>query len=290
MGMENSEEGVLELRRNNLPVYIFPEEATRAMAAMCRYKEIRERPRGKVRAFKVRSARAKSIVKGILASGRSELTLVECQSLLACYGIPFAPSKIVTTPAGAIAQSLQFGYPVVLKAVTERFTHKSDVGGVRLDLRNGDEVGLAFMRMQETLGVTVKDMKIMVQKMMTKGKEIIIGMSNDPKFGPLIMFGLGGIYVEIMKDVAFKIHPITEIDAIEMIRAIRGYPLLCGARGEKPVNIDFIVEMLLRTSQLVGDLDDIEEMDLNPLIVSENPSECCVVDARISLRPPEKAR
>ncbi|MFC2172927.1 acetate--CoA ligase family protein [Acidobacteriota bacterium] len=284
MGKENSEEGVKELRRNKLPVYIFPEEAARAMAAMCKYREIREKPRGKQANYKVNTAKARSIIKKVQREKRRDLSLLECQALLECYGIPFAPSKIVATPAEAIAQSLQYGYPVVLKAISERLSHKSDVGGVRLDLRNGDEVGLAFMEMKETLGVTVKDMKIMAQKMMTSGKEVIIGMSNDPKFGPLIMFGLGGIYVEIMKDVAFKIHPITKTDAQEMIESIKGFPLLRGARGEKPVNIDLIAEMLLRVSQLAGDIHEIDEMDLNPLMVTEERSECCVVDVRIRIK------
>jgi acetyltransferase len=192
---------------------------------------------------------------------------------------------MVSSAAAAIAAAQEVGYPVVLKVASERISHKTDVGGVKVDLRNADEVGAAYRELVGRLRRQDPHLRVTVQKLVPGGREVILGMTRDPQFGPLLMFGLGGVFVEVMRDVAVRIHPLTDAAARGMIRQIRGFPLLAGARGEKAVDLRFLEEMLLRLSQLVADLeDDLSELDLNPFIVTADAGDSFVVDARITLR------
>ncbi len=285
MGKQRSDEAIEELKKNKIPVYAFPEDAALAFAAMNRYRLFTQRPAGKIVTFKVRKAMAGSIIQNALRDKRDQLLEWEVEELLKCYGFPIASSKIVNSAAQAIEYSLEIGYPVVLKAISERFSHKTEIGGVRLDLRNADEVGFAYRGIVEELHRKDRSLKIKVQKMIKGGKEVILGVTHDIQFGPIMMFGLGGIYVEIMKDVSTRIHPITDVDANEMISSVRSYPLLRGVRGDKGVNIHLIKQSLLRLSQLISDYQEIKEVDINPFIVSESKRECQIVDARIFLHP-----
>jgi acetyltransferase len=285
MGKERSREGVQELRDRQVPVYQFPEEAASAMSAMVRYRALRDAPPGREVAFEVGRGTARTAIRAARRSGRLDLSPEEVRTLLEAYGFPLAPCRIVSSAAEAIAAAQEVGYPVVLKVASERISHKSDVGGVKVDLRNADEVGPAYREMVHRLRRRDPDLRVTVQKMIHGGREVILGMTRDPQFGPLLMFGLGGVFVEVMRDVAVRIHPLTDVAARGMVRQVKGFPLLAGARGEKPVDLDFLEEMLLRLSGLVSDFeDDLEELDLNPFIVTEHARDSFVVDARITLR------
>ncbi len=187
------------------------------------------------------------------------------------------------TAAEAIEAAIDLGYPVVLKIESDIISHKTDVGGVKVDLRNADEVVTAF-RGLSSLRDEDPDLLVTVQPMVQGGQEVILGMTRDPQFGPLLMFGLGGIFVEVMKDVAIRIHPLTDEGARLMIRKIKGYPLLAGYRGEQAVDMKLLEDTLLRLSQMVSDLEqDLAELDLNPFIVTPKRKDSFIVDARITL-------
>jgi acetyltransferase len=286
MGKQRSAEGVEVLRSHRVPVYRFPEEAASAMAAMARYKTLRERPQGRSVIFAVDRERARRALARARRAGRTVLTAVEVHEVLAAYGFPLVPSVTAGSAAEAIAAARELGYPVVLKALSERISHKSDVGGVKVDLRTADEVGAAYDDLTSRLRRRDPDLQVLVQRMVRGGKEVLLGMAREPHFGPILMFGLGGIFVEVLRDVAVRVHPITDLGARAMIERVKGYPLLAGARGEAPVALSRVEEGLLRLSQLVSDFEDeLAELDLNPFIVTERPEDCFVVDARISLTP-----
>jgi succinyl-CoA synthetase beta subunit len=208
----------------------------------------------------------------------------EVGAVLSAYGFPMAPSQTVGSAAEAIAAAQEIGYPVVLKASSEVFSHKTDVGGVKLDLRNADEVGRAHRDLKGSLGHRDPRLKVTVQKLVSGGREVILGMKRDAQFGPLLMFGLGGVFVEVMRDVSIGIHPLTDVSARSMIERIRGDPLLAGARGEAPVDFGMLEQALLRLSQMVSELEgQLDELDINPFIITDRPDTSFVVDARISL-------
>ena len=257
-----------ELVDAGIPGYVFPESAVRALAALNRRREWLARPEGTVQTFPVRRDKADAIIAKAHAEKREKLSEGESLGLLEAYGIPVAPWKVVSTGAEASAAASAMGFPVVLKAVSPRIIHKSDVGGVIVNLTNADAVSEAVARMnqrvRERTGKPPEE--LLVQKMVGGGRETIVGSTRDAKAGPLLMFGLGGIFVEVMKDVVFRVHPVTDIDAREMIRGIRGYPLLEGVRGETSVDLVALEEIIQRVSQMAGDHEEIVEMDINPLV------------------------
>ncbi len=289
MGKERGHEAIEELRRNKIPVYSFPEDAALAMAAMDRYRLLSQRPTGKIISFQVKKGKVGKILRNAWKNKRYQLLEEEVEEILRCYGFPVAPSKIVSSAGQAIEYSLEIGYPVVLKVVSKWFSHKTEIGGVRLDLRNADEVGLAYRDIMREFRGRDSSLRIKVQRMIKGGKEVILGVTHDVQFGPVMMFGLGGIYVEILKDVSTRVHPITDVDADEMISSLRSYPLLRGVRGERGVNIQMIKQSLLRLSQLISDFQEIKEIDINPFIVSESKRESQIVDARIFLHPQDRS-
>lgn len=285
MGKQRSEEGVQKLREHRVPVYRFPEDAASAMAAMARYRALREAPQGWEVRFTVDAARARGMIRRARRTGRAQLSPLEVQEVLGAYGFPLVPCRFVKTAAEAVEASLDIGYPVVLKVASAKLIHKTDVGGVRMDLRNADEVTAAFGEMTRRLKARDPDLGFMVQKLVPRGREVILGMARDPQFGPLLLFGLGGVFVEVVGDVAVQIHPLTDVGARAMIERVKAYPLLAGMRGEKAVALPLIEEALLRLSQLVSDFEpDLAEIDLNPFIVADRPERSFVVDARITLQ------
>jgi acyl-CoA synthetase (NDP forming) len=268
-----------------VPVDRFPEEAASAMAAMIRYRKLRDAPQGRTVTFEVDRAAARSAIARARRAGRAALTAEEVGRVLDAYGFPRAPARSVTSVAEAIAAAQEVGYPVVLKVASSKIVHKTDVGGVRVDLRHGDEVGHAYRDLHARLKGRDPDLRVSVQKMVPGGREVILGMARDPQFGPVMMFGLGGVFVEALRDVSVCIHPLTNVAARAMIERVKGYKLLAGTRGEEPVALDLLEECLLRLSQLVEDFrDDLDELDLNPLIVTARRDRSFVVDARIALR------
>ncbi len=290
MGKQRSEEGVAVLRRSRVPVYRFPEEAALGMSALHRYRTLRDAPQGREVSFRVQASRARRAIRAAREAGRRDLNPQEVQEVLAAYGFRLTPSRSASSSAEAIAAAIELGYPVVLKVSSERISHKTDVGGVKVDLRNADEVGAAHQEMTRRLKRRDPDLRVTVQKMIAGGREVILGMKRDPQFGPLLMFGLGGIFVEVMRDVAVRIHPLTDEGARAMIERIKGYPLLSGARGGKRVALELVEESLLRLSQMVGDLEgELEELDINPFIVTERPEGSGIVDARITLTEAHEA-
>jgi acetyl coenzyme A synthetase (ADP forming)-like protein len=288
MGKEQGRQGVDELRRAGVPVYLFPEEAARAMAGLLRYRRIRERPAGKPPAFEVDRVRARAVLDGAAAEGRAVLTLEETAALLAAYGLPVAPSRVASTTAEAIEAASALGYPVVVKGLAEGLVHKTDRGAVKVDLRNGDEVAIACRAIAQALPGALR---FQVQPMVRGGHEVILGLWHDPHFGPLLMFGLGGIFVEVMKDVAFRALPITDVEARDMVRGIRGHPILAGTRGGAKADEEFLVEAVLRLGQIACECPDVEQVDVNPLIVGPDRARSYVVDARVRRRaaPPPGA-
>jgi len=283
MGRDTEGSGIDELRRHKLPVYLYPESAVYTLSAMTRFRRIRERAAGKVVYFDdVDRKAAKQVIDRAVKSGREWLTDREVQAVLAAYRFPQPHADSVTTVEKALEAAGKIGYPVVLKAFSPELLHKTDEGGVRLDIRSDEELRQGFDEMMRRLK-RKKDLSFLIQKMVKGGRETVMGMMTDPVFGPLIMFGLGGIFVEVMKDVTFRIHPLTDIDANEMIDQVKGWRFLGDFRGESPVNRARIAETLLRLSQLVSDFDEISEMDINPFLAFPEADQCVVVDARIGI-------
>ena len=225
-----------------------------------------------------------SIFDQIKKEGRSILTEFESKKLLKQVGIPVVETRLARTKKEAVLQSQRIGFPVVLKIVSPDVIHKSDSGGVKLDLNNVTEVKTAYSEMIKTISQQYPDAVIhgvSVQKMIRPGTEVIVGTSKDPQFGPVIMFGLGGIFVEVLKDVSFRIVPVSQRDAQEMIKEIKGYPLLQGVRGKESSDIPALVEMILKISNLVEEYPQIKELELNPIFAYRDGA--VAVDARIIL-------
>jgi acyl-CoA synthetase (NDP forming) len=224
------------------------------------------------------------IINGALSSGRNFLLEPESKEVIGSYGMPVTKFKIAKTVEEAVKFSGEIGYPVVIKIVSPDVLHKSDVGAVKINLKNADEVRAAFSEIMKNVKKFKSDAKIIgviVEQLAPQGNEVIVGMAKDPQFGPALMFGLGGIFVEVLKDVAFRIAPLTEYDAREMIQEIKGYPVLTGIRGQKPADINSIVDIILKVSKLVTEHTNIEQLDLNPILVYEKGAR--IVDARIIL-------
>jgi len=224
------------------------------------------------------------IIDNVLKSGRTVLTEVESKQLVAEAGVPVVETKLAKTKAEAVSLSKKVGFPVVLKIVSPDIIHKSDIGGVKLGLANATQVGKAFTEIMAAAKKANKKADIQgisVQKMARPGVEVIMGMSKDAQFGPVLMFGLGGVFVEVLKDVAFRIVPLNRRDASQMIREIKGYPLLEGYRGQEPANITVLEDLLLKLSDFVDKNPKIKEMDLNPIFAYKDRA--LAVDARVIL-------
>ena len=210
------------------------------------------------------------------------ITEVAAKTRLREAGIPVVETRLARTKAEAIACAQELGFPVAMKIVSADAIHKTDVGGVRLDIGNSTQAGKAYSSIIASVKERVPGAKIegvSVQKMAEPGVEIIIGMMRDPQFGPVLMFGLGGILVEVLKDVSFRLIPLEQADAAEMIRDIKGYALLQGYRGQPPVNLTALEEIILKVSDFIEKNPDIEELDINPLIATADG--VIAVDARL---------
>jgi acyl-CoA synthetase (NDP forming) len=225
-----------------------------------------------------------SITDAARNEGRTLLTEIEAKQMLEQAGIPVSPARLARTPDEAVSVADSLGYPVVLKIVSRQITHKSDVGGVALNLASPDEVREAFDRIvasakQHEPNATIDG--VAVQRMEKPGIEVIIGMTKDPQFGPVMMFGLGGVLVEVLKDVAFRIVPLNERDARQMVHEIKGYPLLEGYRGQDPADVRALEQLLLKVSSFIEQHPEIAELDLNPVFAYKDG--VIAVDARIVL-------
>jgi acyl-CoA synthetase (NDP forming) len=267
-----------------IPAYLFPESAAKSIAGMYKYNQLRQRREGDIKKYEVDRTSAERIISAAIDAKREQLTPEDVRGVLEAYGFKFPRSEMAVDVNSAVEMAKEMGFPVVLKIVSPDIIHKSDTGGVALDLHDEDEVREAYKKILTQVKDIAGDVKIdgiLVQEMVEGGKETIIGMSFDSNFGPLIMFGLGGIYVEVLKDVSFRIAPISDLDAQEMVRSVKSYPLLKGVRGEAPVDIQSIEDYIQRVSRLVEDFTEIVEIDINPLMAFEKGRCCNVVDARI---------
>lgn len=283
MGEEQDIEGVHHFEESRIPVYPFPEPAAYALAAMVRQRKWRDRP---LRHFEPRIVdrdRAAAVIAKAQAEGRGSLRMVECFELLECYGIPTAPTEEVRTADEAIAAAARLGWPLALKIVSAVHTHKTDVGGVVLDIDGPEALAAEVERLRERLGAEDPDLRFVVQPMQRGGLELILGMTVEPKLGPVVMFGLGGIHVETLRDVAFRIAPFAEDDARAMIAELRARDLLRGTRGRGPVDIARLVDAIVRLAQLVTDHPALRELDINPLLAFPGTERIAAIDARATL-------
>ncbi len=231
-----------------------------------------------------------AIIASAREQGRTVLSEVEAKQLLAEAGIPVVEARLASTRDEAVGLAEEFGYPVALKIVSAQITHKSDIGGVKLNLSNAEEVGAAFdtiLAAAKSADASAKLDGVSVQRMAEPGVEVITGMTMDAQFGPVLMFGLGGVLVEVLKDVSFRVVPITERDASQMIHEIQGFPILKGYRGQEPADIPALQDLLVKLSSFVEAHPDVAELDLNPLFAY--PNGAVAVDARIVLSTPDDA-
>ncbi len=286
MGGVSVREGIKILQQNKVPNYTYPEDAIKVFRIMSDYYRWLQKPQSSYKSFKTR----RQTVKKCFAKTREKrifnLAEQEARDIIAAYGFTIPKSFLVMTSEEALSAARSIGYPVVMKIVSPDILHKTDVGGVRVGIENDLQLEEAFFEItaqSRQYSPHAAILGVAVQEMVRDGKEVIIGMSKDVQFGPLIMFGLGGIYVEVLKDVSFRIAPLSVDDADQMIREIKAYPLLRGTRGEKPADTAALRECLLRLSQLVTDNPEILELDINPLIVKAEGEGAVAADVRITL-------
>lgn len=287
MGGEESTRAEEILREAGIPNFQFPEVAVRTLKAMREYTEYLARPHRTLVRFDVDRGKVRQTFDSVLAHGRKELVEVEAREVLAAYGLPVARTRLATNLEECIRAAREIGYPVVVKIASPLILHKTEVGGVVVDIRDTDALVNAYEAVTSAARKFVPEASIwgvLVQEMLPPSRELIVGMSRDAQFGPLLMIGLGGIYVEVLGDVSFRLAPVSEEEAMEMLRELKSYGLLKGARGEKAADIDAVVESILRISQLVMDFPEIAEMDINPLRVLEEGKGCLAADARIVLK------
>jgi acyl-CoA synthetase (NDP forming) len=266
------------LKAGGVPCFALPSDAARALAALVRYRNILDRHPGRIRSFKdVDTDAARTIFNQ--AAGQQVLSADQVYGVLEAYGIDVPEWRMAVDIDGAVAAADTIGYPVVLKADAASVVHKSDMGGVAMNLIDADAVKKAATKMRER--IDAQDLRFFVQQFVPGGREVILGAKAEPGLGHLIMFGLGGIFVEVLKDVVFNLTPITDAEAREMVDGIKASTLLSGVRGEKPVDKNALSDLIERLSRLTSDFPQIKELDLNPVMAFENGA--VAVDARIAL-------
>jgi acetyltransferase len=264
-----------------VPCYTYPGEAAGALGALLRYARLRDRDVGQPRQFAdVDAPAAASIVEKARAAGRGILSATEVYGIFDAYRLPVAPWRVAGDAAAAAQAAAEIGFPVVVKVDCPAIDHKSDMGGVAVDLRDAEAVTEAVQKMHDRLS-PFGELRYFVQKFLPGGQELIVGANEEGQHGHLVMFGLGGIHVEVFKDVRFQLAPLTPIEAREMLDGIGGAALLDGVRGKPGVAKDAVVDVILRVSQLLGDLPTIREMDINPLMAF--PDRVFAVDGRIRI-------
>lgn len=287
VGEDSLREAQLIFSDRDVPSYPTPERAAVVIRSMVAQSEWAKTPLPNFEKFDVDKEKVAEIFAKVRAEGRVQIGDAESRDILTAYGIRIPKSKLCATADDAVAFADKIGYPVVMKIASPDILHKTDVGGVRVGLETSTDVRDAFDLMVYRAQKYQPNAQVwgcLVQEMLRGGKEVITGMNRDPQFGPLVMFGLGGIYVEVLKDVSFRIAPFDRSEAIAMIQEIRSYGLLRGVRGEAPADLDAAVDVLLRLSQLVTDFPEIVEMDINPLIVFEQGRGAIGVDMRLILQ------
>ena len=275
------------LNKYRIPNYSFPERAVAALRAMYSQYTWINRAEGEYVHFDVDTARVREVFDKVRSSGRVALSEIEARDIIEAYGMRLPRSRLARSPQEAADIATEMGFPVVMKISSPDILHKSDIGGVKVGVADASAARDTYELIEYRARKYSQEATIwgvLVQEQLPKGREVLVGVNRDPQFGPLIVFGLGGIYVEVLRDVAFRLAPISRQEAAEQIRAIRTYALLQGVRGEPPADIAAAEEVLLRVSQLVVDFPEIVEMDINPLVVNNRGNGAVVLDARIILQ------
>jgi 4-hydroxybutyrate---CoA ligase (ADP-forming) len=286
MGLAEGTQNKEILSNGGIPHFMYAEPAIQILHSMYRFSGWLSNTLAEPKRFSVDKERVKTIFDKVREQGRSNLLEEEGYEVLSAYGFPTPKSILVTTEEECTKAAEQLGFPVVMKIASPDIIHKSDAGGVKVGMKSNDEVRTAFKTIingAKEYNANAEIKGVLVQEMVKSAKEIILGAKQDPLFGPLIMFGLGGIYVEILKDVVFRLAPIDQNEAATMVESIKAIRLLKGVRGEKPSDLKAVVDSLQRLSQLVVDFPEIKEFDMNPLLVLEDGRGARAVDVRISL-------
>jgi acetyltransferase len=288
MGEARVKAGVEVLGAHNIPNFAFPERAALVFQAMIKYRDYQLKPLPVFETIEADRLTVRETIDRVLGEGRVSIGDAEARSIITAYGMDIPPSEIAETPDRAVEIASEMGYPVVLKIASPDILHKTDVGGVKVGLGNPTDVRDAFELMTYRAQRYLPEARLwgcLVQKMVPPGLEILIGMNRDPQFGPLVTFGLGGIYVEILKDVAFRVAPYAREEVDEMLSEIRTSALLDGVRGEPPVDREAIIDALMRVGQMVIDFPEIAELDINPFVVYPEGQGGIAIDMRLILKP-----
>ncbi len=286
MGLDEGIKNREILAAGNVPYYTYAEGAIRTLAAMLKFSAWVSSPEGQVIKFKVNKAKAKKIFDRAKREKRQNLLEEEGQEILKAYGLPLPRSALAQTEADAVNIAKKIGYPVVMKITSPQIIHKSDAGGVKVNLTTDAEIRSTFRSIisnAKKYDSKAEIKGVLIVEMIHGGKEMIIGSKMEPGFGPVIMLGMGGIYVEVLKDVTFKLAPVTRREADDMITSIKTRRMLQGVRGEKPSDVAKLSECIQRISQLVSDFEVIKELDMNPILIMEKGKGCRVLDVRIGL-------
>ena len=274
----------------NMPFFMYAEEAAEVFLRLDEQRQWMSKPVGKAPCYDVDKNKVAQIIRKSIDEGREQLTTLESIDVLQAYGIRACKYGLATNVDEVVELGNSIGYPVVMKMTSKTTSHKTDVGGVRVNIQSEEQLRAEYADLIAKLtekGLIDGLEGVIIQEMVKGNREMVCGIATDPQYGPMMMFGLGGVFVEALKDVTFRIAPLTDIDAEEMIKSVKAYKLLQGARGTTPAQMDQIQETLLRLSQLVTDFKFIDELDINPLLISEKTGEGIAVDGRIKVRMAE---
>ena len=282
-GKDQDDPAIELLHRAGVPNYRFPEAAAEVLIGIRKLQKLRERPEEKPEVYKVNKRKARRVIDEALAAGRTTLKGAELYDLATAYGLEVVPSRIVSTREGALRAARTIGFPMVAKVEAKGLLHKSDTGGVILGIRDREDLLDAYDKLEDRFAESFPDMQVLLQSMRSDGVETFFGAATDPVFGRMLAFGLGGIHVEVLKDVVFRVHPLTPTDAEEMVEGIRSVAMLDGARGKPPVDKAELREVLLRINQMLTDLPEIQELDLNPFLAGYRGEGSCILDMRVRI-------
>lgn len=286
VGGEGLRDAISILRRSGVPNYDSPDRAAHALSSMLRYKSIGQPHDEAMEVFQADKAKVRALIDKVRSEDRLALSESEGKEILRAYGVIVPGEGLAKTEEEAVSLANSIGYPVVLKVESPDIAHKTDVGGVVVNLKTDEEVRLNFQLIRSRSAAKVPNARIdgvTVEKMFA-GREVIVGMVRDEQFGPVVTVGLGGIFVEIMKDVAQTIAPMSRGDAGRMIRSIKAYPILTGARGRRPADVKALEDVILRLSQIAMDFPEISEFEMNPVMVGDEGAGAAAVDALVTIR------
>jgi acetate---CoA ligase (ADP-forming) len=291
-GLTDLSREVGDLESHGVPTFTFPEEAVQGLGSLARYRAWATRRQTEVRKFPVDRGAVRRALRRARAAGTLVLPEYAARELLGAYGVRFPDARRARSVDDAVAAARAVGFPLVLKVASPDIPHKTDVGGVALGIEDAAGLRAAWTRMSSTLARTAPRARIEgyeLEAQIRGGREVILGFQRDPSFGPVVVFGMGGIYVEVMRDVTFRLAPVRPLSARHMIESVRGFPVLQGVRGEPPGDLDALAETIERVSQLAVEVPEVVELDLNPMIVRRAGEGVVAVDARIVLAPSSRS-